>query len=130
MDNKSKLLFLFLLAALVLLTFFKFKHYIQEREYIIYDSIECNPQIESCFVADCNPEIDEDCDLTPYKKAERIASYVKSCEITGKCQESMCDNPEQCLVTHCSLDNLEEGEICLFLPEVPDTDTEMEVTEN
>jgi hypothetical protein len=116
MDKKSKILlilFLILLIGSVGLTIFK---YGIKKDYLIYGSSPCDPQIESCFYYPCD-EGDNSCNLDEieyYKKVEKKAFNIERCDpaVEG-CNPLICaENEDDCKVTYCSEDNIDEGEVC------------------
>jgi hypothetical protein len=60
--------------------------------------------------------MDAECDQSPYKKVEILASFLRQCDSIENCVNYDCNNSDKCRVEYCSEDILEEGEICIFTP--------------
>lgn len=115
MDTKSKLLIAFFLILVVLVTAWKYKVFVIDRDFVVYNNVSCDPYEESCFTYICE-EGDEECDATPFKKIEKNARFIDACDIANaeECPELSCGVSEEgCETTMCSEDVLEEGEQCL-----------------
>lgn len=126
-----------LIVVVVLATILlRFEQYEVEREYVVYSTAPCDQSEQSCFVWDCDIE-DPDCDPTPYLKIEAPAHSLPECLTEASCEDFVCDESQNCSISQCSHDTLEEGEICAtpdmlvaegeVEEEVPsDTDAEVE----
>lgn len=113
MDKVSHHLFLFVLLAIVVIGAYKYKEFVIDRNFDIFAHVTCDPQSESCFVADCSPEDDSECDLIPYKKVLKPAKNIEECAPSEECPELSCgENEVGCTITYCSLETIDEGEIC------------------
>jgi hypothetical protein len=64
-------------------------------------------------VSDCSPEEDLECDSSPYKRVEILKSDAPSCLEEHTCDSFSCSGIENCSITLCSEDELEDGEKCL-----------------
>ncbi len=98
--------------------------YFLERDFLITDHIPCDPALDSCFVQDCDPE-DDECDTEPYKRIEKGAAYITMCPnyLIDQCPALSCETDEpNCIVTLCSEETMEEGEVCIHAPEVTQED--------
>ena len=115
MNKKKGHLFVLLLVGLIVVVGMRYKQYIFDRHFQLKVSAVCNPETEKCFVSDCLPESDQECDTTPYKKVEIIDSFAPTCLEEHTCEYFSCDkiSSDKCSVTYCSQDVLEEGEVCL-----------------
>lgn len=107
-------------------TVWKYDAYVSRQDFLIYDQVACDPEIESCFAYVCE-EGDEECDTEPFKKITKSAENVSLCPnyIEGECSPLSCAEDEvDCEEILCSEDTLEDGESCVSQdPELPeDTD--------
>ncbi len=116
MDRKSKILltvFLLLLIGTIAVTVYK---YGIKKDYLIAGQAPCDIQTEACFYFPCE-EGDATCDLAEieyYKKVEKKAYNITLCDpaVEG-CNPLVCTEGENdCTVTYCSSDTLDEGEEC------------------
>ena len=115
MDTKSRILIVFFLILVAGVTVWKYKLFMIERDFVIYNNISCDPYNESCFAYIC-AEGDKECDATPFKRIEKNARFIEVCNMANaeECPELSCGVDEEgCLVTTCSEDVLEEGERCV-----------------
>ena len=115
MDNKSKVLIVVFFTLVVVLSVWKFYVYVIKKDFIVTNYISCDPVYESCFVADCE-EGDDECDTEPYKKIEKNAKNIPFCDKNNveNCAELNCEEGENdCVITNCSEDVLEDGEKCV-----------------
>lgn len=116
MDKKSKILFSAVFIAFFVVAFYKYKEFIIDRNFVVYGHVSCDPTFEACFVSDCD-EADPECDKTPYKKIEKLASRIPACDPSEGCAELFCAEAEEgCFVTLCSSETKEAGEFCSELP--------------
>ncbi len=118
MKKNSKWLLFVFIALLVSAVAWKYSVYFLERNFLITDHVPCDPSAESCFVQDCDP-IDAECDTEPYKRIEKSAAYITLCPnyLLDQCPALTCEvNEPDCVLTLCSEDTLEEGEICVYEP--------------
>lgn len=115
MDTKSKLLITLFIVAVLAVTAWKYYVYVIRHDFVVYDQIECDPSIESCFAYECE-ENDEECDNAPFKKIERSAMSTTPCpnHKEGACETVACSESEKsCTEILCTEDALEEGETCV-----------------
>lgn len=121
-DSKTFLLFIFILVLLVSVT--RFYQYKVNDNYVLLANVACDPEVESCFVWDC--DLDEpDCDRSSYKKVEILASEAPACLEEHGCENFSCDYSSSCKVIECADVYLEEWEICIMpepsaIPPSPD----------
>jgi hypothetical protein len=126
--NSKWLLFVFA-ALLVSAVAWKYSVFLLERDFLITDHIPCDPALDSCFVQDCDP-VDAECDSEPYKKIEKSAAHITMCPnyLVDQCPALTCETGEtDCVVTLCSDETVEEGEVCMYTPG-PVLENESEMT--
>jgi hypothetical protein len=128
-DTRSQVLIILFLVLLVVTSIWKYDTFFVNRDYSIYTLVSCDPEEESCFSFVCE-EGDEECDDSPYKKIEMLAADAPLCDpyTDETCDEPSC-NAENgtCIVTVCSEDALEEGEMCAITsPDELDGETDEE----
>ena len=114
MDTKSKLLVAAFIVIVAAAIFWKYDTFVTQRDFLVHDQVSCDPSTESCFSYDCD-EGDEECDAEPFKKIRKSARNIPLCpNYTGGCPELAClPGEEECEVTYCSDEDLEEDEICV-----------------
>lgn len=113
MDKSSKVFFGSIILIFIVFSIYKYKHYVIDRQYLIFNHISCDPQSEKCFVSGCDLTSDPSCDQIPYKKITKFAANISDCESYNKCLELSCaDGEEKCVVTFCSEDTIEGAEVC------------------
>jgi hypothetical protein len=101
-----------LVMALVVIGY-RFHQYLLSSNFLVLAATACDPVSEACFVWDCDPETDgEECDITPYKKVEVLARHAPQCLLDHSCETFSCEGVEDCSVTYCADDTLEDGEVC------------------
>jgi hypothetical protein len=111
MSKLSKYLFAIMVLALLCVAGYRYYEYINQRNFLLDVNVSCNPETESCFVADC--ESGPDCDETPYKKVEIIAHDAPACLEEHSCETFSCSGLVNCTVTTCSDNSLADGEKCV-----------------
>ena len=103
-----------LLALFLLVIFgvfvYRYDQYLLKKNYQIDAQVPCDPSQEQCFVADCAKD-DPECDTTPYKKVEVLASEAPSCLTEENCTVFSCSTAS-CKITTCNDSTLEAGEVC------------------
>jgi hypothetical protein len=112
MFRDTKYFILFLVLILLLVAGYRYKKYIIDKDFIINVSTACNISTERCFIADCSPNDDSECDVTPYKKVEILAAVASACLGEHTCENFSCESSENCNITYCSEENLDVGEKC------------------
>jgi len=123
MDSKTKILFAGFFLLVLILVFFSYEKFYQERDYLVSAEVPCDPSGESCFIYRCDSEtetcsgVPED-DTTYYKKIEKSASLFPNCDPNAEnCQVANCDASDMsCTVSLCQEDNLDEE--CTSLEDV------------
>ena len=115
MNKKTKYFIYFAILITLVVIFYGYQQYIVDKNFLIDVNTVCNPKTENCFVSDCSPKTDSECDITPYKKIEVLDIYAPKCLEEHNCSVFSCDNKNEsdCSVTYCSSDTLEDGEKCL-----------------
>lgn len=116
--NPANLLILIILVLLAVIVY-RYDQYVLKKNFLLNIATACDPSFESCFVVDCSPEEDEECDQTPYKKIEIRASEAPMCLQEHSCDTFECEPGTSCVASYCSDDALEEGEICSMPPNQP-----------
>lgn len=114
MDKKSRYLLYLLIILLVGSAIYKFYKFVIERDFIITAEISCDPEVENCFIWDCDIA-DEECDQSPYKYITKNAKNAPLCDpyTDEGCEELFCSPGEaDCEITICSEDELGDEEIC------------------
>ena len=109
MDKKSKILlwvFFLLIVGSVSVTFWRI---VIKKDYIIEAQADCDPTMEKCFVAHCDPATettctgDEEKDTTYFKKVKRVAANIPLCDPADEsCKPLVCGEREKdCEVAFC-----------------------------
>lgn len=112
MKNGSAILLAMVLVAVAATIWYRFDQYVIQRNFVMVANAFCDPESEECFVMDCDPETDEECDATPYKKVSILASEAPACLQEHTCETFSCDGLSSCEITTCDDESLEEGEAC------------------
>lgn len=105
------------------------------RDYTVVGESSCDPTSESCFIYECDPQIEEctgdpEQDVWYYKQVEKVASSVSFCDpaITEECPELSCTFGEYgCKEIYC--DPKEEFDICAE-PIEPETSEDGDTAES
>jgi hypothetical protein len=122
-DSRSKILFAvvgLLIVGSVALTFWR---YVVRRDYIVQAQIDCDPEMEKCFVWECDPNStvegeactnDPEMDIWYYKIFRRNAKNIPMCDPNDEdCTAYVCDpSEEDCSEELCAPENVPEGESC------------------
>jgi len=102
-----------LLAVMVVaIVVFRYQQYVVDRVYPIEANLACDPALHACFVADCSPADDPECDLTPYEKVSISAHDAPACLEAHTCDAFTCEGRRGCAIIYCSEAALAEGETC------------------
>lgn len=117
MDEKSKkFLIIFSIFAFVMV-FISFLRYFVFKDYYIEVPIPCNPEIENCFVSECDID-DEECTengnkrVNYYKLIKKKAFSFPMCDpAEADCPAFDCDS-SNCEEVLCQEDILPDGEYC------------------
>ena len=127
MDKKSIFLFSFLLIVVIASGILQYRTFVKQRNYVVANHLSCESSSESCFISDCSPETDEECETEPYKKITKVAKNILACENLEDCAEVVCEAGEEgCTITWCTPESVEEGELCTEPDEEEVTATEEE----
>ncbi len=110
MDKKSTIL-LYVMGILILVSVgVTFYRYMILKDYQVITEIECNPEIENCFV-----RTEEDGTISYYKIISRNAANIPLCDPAQdeSCRALVCEAEElKCEITFCSPKDTPEGETC------------------
>ena len=110
---KGPAISLFVFVALIIgLVGYRYQQYVLAQNYLVDAVVPCDSTMQSCFAADCSPDEDPECDVTPYEKVELPASLAPKCLFENSCDSFICTEANHCIVTHCSEDALGDGEVC------------------
>ena len=117
MDKKSKIffaVFALMIAGSVAVTYWRI---VVKRNYLVLAETACDPETETCFVYECDPEEgectgDPEEDTSYYAKIKKKAFNFPECE-NGECPDPVCEEGESdCEVILCDEENKEEWESC------------------
>lgn len=107
-DRKTKVLFVLMLMLICISVIFSTYKYLIKRDYSLYAQVSCEPELENCFVQECDIESDEDCPEEGkyyYKIINKSAQNSPRCLYqngTNKCEELTCEDGEECEIVTCS----------------------------
>jgi hypothetical protein len=107
-DRFSILIFSVIVASFATMFVFSYEKYMVFSDYTLYAQVSCEPDTESCFVYECDPETETDCDPDePYWYFKAVYMYAPdapqctptaehdcpelACEPGIRCEEVMCD---------------------------------------
>ena len=85
--------------------------FLLKKDYLLYAQVSCNPVTESCFVYECDPEVEECEEDTSYFKVIYKKAYLApTCDNEDtECPELSCEiGEENCDVVYCSEEDLED----------------------
>lgn len=108
LSKYSLSIFLILVSLIVA---YKYEQFVIVENYTIYAITPCDTDSNRCFIAKCE---EGDCDETPYKKVEILASIAPNCLKENSCGSFSCFETDagHCNEYYCSIDTLEDGEDC------------------
>lgn len=90
-------------------SFFSYKKYFLERDYLITAEVACDPKQEICFVGHCDTEIEEcEEEVFYYKKIEGKAKSLPDCDPNyDDCPLLWCgeEGNNACINVHCGVDD-------------------------
>lgn len=93
---------IFFSIAFVVISIAFYKFYIL-KDYYIKSEADCDPEIEKCFVYECDPAVDTECPenaderLSYYKLIEKKASALPLCDSSSPdCPPIACQEGEDC----------------------------------
>lgn len=110
MDVKSKYLFSGFMLLVVVISYWGYRVFFVERNFMVQSTTTCDPQAESCFVW-CE---DGKCEEDYYKKIMKRAYNIPVCnEALEECEPLVCETDEiGCEIMYCSGDTLQDNEKC------------------
>ncbi len=119
--NKKNWLFFGGMALLIVLSVgATYYRYVVARDYFVTFEAPCDPEVESCFLYECDPEaVDAECSGDPaedtyyYKNMQKKAYALRNCVgDPGGCVEATCaEGEEDCMEIQCgSLNANSDGE--------------------
>lgn len=118
LDTKTKIYYLVissLILVAVAITFFK---YFVFKDYVVVTQVECDPTLERCFVAACDPSQDETCSENPseqtsyYKIIQKKASHMPMCDPADATCIVSCSGDLSCKEILCDDLTTQDGESC------------------
>jgi hypothetical protein len=137
----NKIFYIFLSLLIIGSVGFTFWRIVIQKDYQIIAEVSCDPAIESCFHYEPEPCAldDYDCLSAPieeaydYKLISKKAANIYACEQTEEkidCGEelSCLEDEENCHYTICDPAELEEGEACAEPVEIPESETNTEIS--
>ena len=108
MDRKSKILLMILVLAFVIVIIASYYNIFIRNEYMVTKQIPCDPEVNSCFVSDCESN-DSTCDqTTTYMKISAPSKYAGSDYDNFSCSEG----DSRCQIIICNENTVEDGEKC------------------
>ena len=99
---------------LILIVSARFTHFFVEKDFYVHSVAGCSPLEGTCFITDCDSNLDSECDLEAYKKIDIQGKDAPPCIFSLDCKDFSCDNIAGCTESYCSEETLEEGEKCLI----------------
>ena len=116
MRKSSTYLILIILVGVAAVVANRYYHYVDQRDFLLDVDMACDPSTEQCFVSDCSPEDNPNCDTSPYKYVEILASNAPRCLEEHSCDSFSCDPDDTtCSITYCNEETISEGETCTSL---------------
>jgi len=104
-------LFILLLIAVVV----RFYEYKVDRNFLIFSFIECDPTTNDCFVENCSPQVDSECNPSPYAKIAIPGYIAPECLAEHTCESFVCSQENGCIIDYCTEEVTEEWETCSSL---------------
>src|ERR1035437_1576702 len=111
MNKSTTYLLIFLFIILFIITGYRYKEYVRDKNFTLEVNTVCDINNEKCFVSDCSAD-DSECDTTPYKKVEILANQAPKCLEEHNCSSFSCESRKKCSVTYCNVNSIENGEKC------------------
>ncbi len=119
MAKNSKIFFVFFFSIIFIVIAISFCKYFVLKDYYIKAEVECNPQQENCFIAQCDPVSDSECPenlserISYYKIVEKKAFAIPLCDANSPdCLPFVCQEKENCKETFCDEATKTEGVEC------------------
>ncbi len=108
-DNKQSKYFTLAIGLLAFFVVaFSYYNFFIKNDFEVIKQIDCDPQIDSCFVSDCDSN-DSECDTeTTYKKITAPSKYAGSDYESFTCVSG----DPHCQIITCSDATVEAGEKC------------------
>ncbi len=89
MDRVSKVLVAGVISlSLLSIGWAGYKYFVQQ-DYVVQASVDCDPSLEVCFVAECDPE-EEECSLDPAENTTYYKIIEKSARSVSLCTDEDC----------------------------------------
>jgi len=120
MDKKSIILFVLLFATVAVFVALTYYRVMVRRDYIVSVEVDCDPAVEQCFVAVCDPAEDETCSENPdeqtyyYKIINKNVRNIIPCDWPAEeCPALACAPGEaECEEIFCDESAAAAGEVC------------------
>lgn len=113
MEKNNKILFKITIILIAIISIITYYNIYILHNYTVYFEVPCDPNMDSCFVVDCNLASDENCvsnSFDYYKLIEKKASDARVCESEDFECLACKENEKKCRVILC--DPQEEENIC------------------
>ncbi len=108
MKQENKILFFILGFIFLAVIGVGYYNYFVRGDYLVTKQVECDPNIDSCFVSDCESN-DSECDTTTtYKKISIPSKYAGSDYDSLTCSTG----DSFCTIITCHDETVEVGEKC------------------
>jgi hypothetical protein len=110
MDKKSKILLQILTIMIIVVVGIEFWRIVIKKDYQIIDWVDCDPNLNSCFVY----EDEETGEITNYAVISKKAATIFACNPkTQVCDKLICEEGEEdCEISFCTPADSEAGEMC------------------
>lgn len=118
--NIKNTLFVILIGGAILWNVgYAYNRFYIEKDFTISQHISCDPEVENCFVWQCDPAYEE-CSENPeenvdyYKIIDKSAANIENCSNIDECEEPTCEADEaDCTISLCSPEAAElEEAVC------------------
>jgi hypothetical protein len=118
MDKKGKIILISTFVIIFAVFGFKYKQFFLDKDFLFMAQVNCDPATEQCFRVICDGECDNSSkfifnDGSPYKYIELPARNVPQCLVETTCPDFECKESDDCSITYCSEETLEDGEECI-----------------
>ncbi|MDD4989810.1 MAG: hypothetical protein PHW31_00670 [Candidatus Pacebacteria bacterium] len=119
MAKNSKVFFIFFFSIIFIVIAISFYKYFILKDYYIKTQVECNPEKEKCFMAECDVSSDSECPENPserinyYKIVEKKAFAIPLCdENSPDCLPFVCQEKKNCKEILCDEATKTDGAQC------------------
>jgi hypothetical protein len=116
MDIKSKIIFIVLVIGIAISVWQTYDRIYVERDYMISAEIDCDPEVNSCYVwVDEEGEYGEVGEVWYYALISKKASSFSICNPhREECEDELycADDEEDCEVYYCEPEEVGDGEEC------------------